>query len=332
MAPAMTAMGERGLLWRLAGLLAAAFVLAGVSQAGAGQKIDAAPTESQSRASRTAAPTPSTDSISIRRGSAGVVAGDITANRDFPSVKAPTAEEKLLLDLVNVERTSRGLKSVAWDGMLSQLARMHADDMRRVRKASHHSSKDNADYSTRLARTPFRASAAAENVAYNANVVKAHRALMASPGHRRNILDPELTALGTAVMTEPNGDWIYVCEDFATPIAWVADDLAEDKLAASLSRGRPAGSPLAEDRALSLRLGSMLEKMIATGSVREGVGDGFGPGWSLAFTSMDPSSPPASALARAKKADSFAMAITFRKTPRYPFGAYWGILFLRGEF
>lgn len=316
---------------RLAQVLVAGFVLAGVSRALAGQWTDSGPEESESRASRTA-PRPSTDSVNLRFGTSGSGTGDPTAPFDYPTVEAPTTEEELLLDLVNVERTSRGLKPVRWDGLLSHLARQHTDDMRHVRKASHNSSKDGADYGKRLSRTPYRARAAAENVAYNANVVKAHRALMASPGHRRNILDPGLTAVGTAVMTEPNGEWIYVCEDFATPIAWVSDEEAEEKFATELAKGASRRGPLPEDRLLSLQLDRELEKMIASGSVGKGVGEGFGAGWSMAFTSMDPSVPPASAVARAKDADSYALAVTFRKTPRYPFGTYWAILFLKGEY
>lgn len=311
--------------------LVAAFVLAGVSGARAAEHRQAAPEESENRRTESG-PRPSTDSVNLRFGSSGSTNEDVTSPSDFPSVETPTAEEKLLLDLVNVERTTRGLKPVKWDGMLSHLARLHTDDMRHVHKASHHSSKDGADYGKRLSRTPYRARAAAENVAYNADVVKAHRALMASPGHRRNILDPDLSALGTAVMTEPTGDWIYVCEDFATPIAWVSDDEAEEKMASSLAGARPRHAPLPEDRLLSLQLDRELEKMIATGSVQQGIGEGFGAGWSMAFTSMDPSKPPASVLERVKDADSYALAVTFRKTPRYPFGIYWAVLFLKGQY
>lgn len=267
------------------------------------------------KAATTAVPAPST------RAPATVVA-----------VSEPTAEEALLLDLVNVERKARGLKPLVWDGVLGRLARLHGEDMRRVGRSSHNSSKDGASYSTRLARTSYRASAAAENVAYNRNVVKAHRALMDSPGHRRNILDPGLTALGTAVITDFKDDWVYVVEDFATPMAHISDEEAEEKIRESLARARSRRSELPEDKALSSRLGRMLEDMIASGSIREAVPGGAGPGWALAFTSLDPSTAPASAIERAGKADSYALAVTFRKTPRYPFGAYWAIVYLKGEY
>ncbi len=257
--------------------------------------------------------------------------GRLEAYPSLSGVTDPTRNEKLLLDLVNVERNSRRLKPLAWDGLLSGLARMHANDMRSVRKASHESSTDGATFRTRLARTPYRASAAAENVAYNADVLKAHRALMASPGHRKNILDPGLTSLGLAVLVDTDG-WVWVVEDFATPMAHVSDDEAKQLMQRTLERSRSWRRSLPEDKALSRKLGELVEEMAESGSVRNGIGSIGGEGWTLAFTALDPSQPPPSALEHAGKADGYALAVTFRKTPRYPFGAYWAILYLKGAF
>lgn len=244
---------------------------------------------------------------------------------------APTSDEKLLVDLVNVERSARGLNPVVWDGMLTSVARAHGEDMCLMGRASHNSSKDGADYGARLARSSYRARGVAENVAYNADVVKAHRALMLSPGHRHNILDPDLTAVGMAVVVEPRSDWVYVVEDFATPIANVTDAeaarLIRETLANSAAKVGRTAPP--EDKALSRQLGGMVERMIASGSVNSAVARSVGEGWTLAFTSMDPAMPPTSALARAVSAESYALAISFRKTSRYPFGTYWAILFLK---
>lgn len=258
--------------------------------------------------------------------------GRLEAYPSISGVTDPTRDEKLLLELVNVERTSRKLKPLAWDGLLSGLARMHAADMRSMGKTSHESSADGATFRTRLARTPYRASAAAENLAYNANVLKAHRALMASPGHRKNILDPGLTALGLAVLVDTKDDWVWVVEDFATPMAHVSDEEAKELMQQTLTRSRSWRRSLPEDKALSRKLGELVEEMAESGSVRNGVGSIGGEGWTLAFTALDPTQPPPSALERAKKADAYALAVTFRKTPRYPFGAYWAILYLKGAF
>jgi uncharacterized protein YkwD len=245
---------------------------------------------------------------------------------------APTDDENLLIQLINVERTARGLQPVAWDGELTQIARLHAADMSAAHKMSHNSSSDGADFGTRLARTTYRARGAAENVAFNSDVLKAHRALMDSPGHRRNILDPNLTAIGPAVAREVGGNWIYVAEDFATPIAHITDADAAAKIRQTLlnARARSQSLPLPEDTAMSKKLGRALEQMISSGSVRETLSGNVG--WTLAFTSMDPSAPPPGALEHATNASRYALAVTFRKTKQYPLGTYWALLFLGGGY
>lgn len=335
MAPFMkgrNAMRPSGEGRRAAAALLALALLSFSSLACASDKETARRTESASATIRSGDPhhaPPATKSLP--KSSPGS-AGRLEAYPSISGVTDPTRDEKLLLELVNVERTSRQLKPLTWDGLLSGLARMHAGDMRSVRKASHESSSDGATFRTRLARTPYRASAAAENVAYNANVVKAHRALMASPGHRKNILDPELTSLGLAVLVDTKDDWVWVVEDFARPMASVSDAQAKELMRQTLTRSRSWRRSLPEDEALSRKLGKIVEEMAESGSVRNGIGSIGGEGWTLAFTALDPSQPPPSALEHAKKADGYALAVTFRKTARYPFGAYWAILYLKGAF
>jgi uncharacterized protein YkwD len=44
-----------------------------------------------------------------------------------------------------------------------------------------------------------------ENLALAPGVAMAHDGLMKSPGHRRNILDPEYSTLGIGIYTGPRG-------------------------------------------------------------------------------------------------------------------------------
>ncbi len=255
----------------------------------------------------------------------------VTPYDTISGVTSATQFEKLLVELINVERTSRGIKPVVWDGMLSGIARMHSADMRATGRTSHNSSNDGASYGQRLARTPYRASAAAENVAYNADVVKAHRALMASPGHRRNILNPELTVVGVAVMMDFKDDWVYVVEDFAAGIDDISDEEATRVMSDSLTKARSNIFRLEEDKALSRRLDALVGEMVEAGQVTKVSAD-LGVGWALAFTAMDPHQLPKSALEQAAKAQGYGLAVQFRKTKKYPFGAYWAILFLKGQY
>jgi hypothetical protein len=56
---------------------------------------------------------------------------------------------------------------------------------------------------------------ATENVAVAANVVEIHAALMASPSHRANILDPEVSAgaVGVVLKRDPRGRWSAVASE-----------------------------------------------------------------------------------------------------------------------
>ena len=72
-------------------------------------------------------------------------------------------------------------------------------------------------------------SSAGENAAHEATVVRAHRALWASPSHRSNLLDARFTAMGIGIARDDDGS-SWICEtfaDFAEPgIAFRADHSA----------------------------------------------------------------------------------------------------------
>jgi uncharacterized protein YkwD len=54
-----------------------------------------------------------------------------------------------------------------------------------------------------------------ENIAFNSTVRRAHRALMASPGHRANILDPRMRRVGVGIVER--GGELWVTEVFTKP-------------------------------------------------------------------------------------------------------------------
>jgi hypothetical protein len=110
----------------------------------------------------------------------------------------------------------------------------------------------------------------------------------------------------------------------------VSDDEAEQKIRDSLVKAHSSALPLQEDKSLSKKLDGLVERMIKTGAVQAVDVDGTGGGWALAFTSLDPTSIPKSALERVDHAQGYGLSVSFRKTKRYPFGAYWTIVFLKG--
>ncbi len=110
-----------------------------------------------------------------------------------------SAEEQLMVSLVNQERAKAGLKPLQVDLELVELARMKSKDMIDLDYFSHTSptygspfdmmKKAGVDYYT-----------AGENLAGASTVERAHEALMQSDGHRRNILNPAFTHIGIGIV------------------------------------------------------------------------------------------------------------------------------------
>jgi uncharacterized protein YkwD/uncharacterized membrane protein required for colicin V production len=116
------------------------------------------------------------------------------------SLSPDPAMEEAMLALVNAERSKEGLRPLAMDAQLRTAARGHSAEMFRLGYFSHTSpvSGTPADRVRRLA-VPF--TITGENIAYAPALELAHAGLMASPHHRRNILDPTYTRVGIGVVS-----------------------------------------------------------------------------------------------------------------------------------
>lgn len=110
-----------------------------------------------------------------------------------------TVSEDAMIDLVNKERTSRGIKALTFDPRLRDVARGHSEDMLRRGYFSHYSpeGKTVADRAT-SAGIDFLV--IGENLAYAPTLQAAHNGLMNSPGHKANILSTDYTKIGIGVM------------------------------------------------------------------------------------------------------------------------------------
>jgi uncharacterized protein YkwD len=124
--------------------------------------------------------------------------------------EAPSPEQQLL-SLLNMERQHAHLTVFQWDAHLAQAAQAHAHELAAHGDLSHQFPGE-ADLTERVAVTGARFNAAAENVAVADDVEEVHLALMASSGHRANIMNPEYNAVGIAAARV--GSRIYVTEDF----------------------------------------------------------------------------------------------------------------------
>jgi uncharacterized protein YkwD len=122
-----------------------------------------------------------------------------------PAVPAALGAEEQVLALVNAARAEAGCGALTGDGSLASVARAHSVDMR-DRGFFSHVNPDGLDPYDRAERAGL--DARAENIAYGQqNAADVMEAWMDSSGHRANILDCELTALGVGVAEGAGGPW-----------------------------------------------------------------------------------------------------------------------------
>lgn len=107
--------------------------------------------------------------------------------------------EARMLELVNKERTQRGLQPVKADPELTAVARAHSNDMFSRGYFSHYT-PEGKDPFDRMKQANVRFLAAGENLALGQTLNICHQGLMNSPGHRANILKPNYGRLGIGIL------------------------------------------------------------------------------------------------------------------------------------
>lgn len=117
-----------------------------------------------------------------------------------------------LLEEVNATRAAKNLPPLRWSDRLAEAAAAHAADLQRCDKVSHNGC-DGSNLRQRMQRTGYAFRAAAENIALcvcdPGDVV---RLWMTSEGHRRNLLLPDVTEIGSGrrVDTEDPRRFLWV--------------------------------------------------------------------------------------------------------------------------
>ncbi len=117
----------------------------------------------------------------------------VTQARERPELEAR------MMQMVNAERTQRGLKPLQPDPELTRVARAHSRDMF-ARGYFSHVSPDRDDPFDRMREAQVRYLVAGENLALARTLPAAHQGLMESPGHRANILRPQFGRVGIGVL------------------------------------------------------------------------------------------------------------------------------------
>jgi uncharacterized protein YkwD len=160
------------------------------------------PTAPKPTASKPAAPKPSAPKPVAPKPTA-----PSTSPSTAPSTAAPASGNvSRIVALVNSERSKAGCSPVTLNAKLTKAAQDHSEDMAAHRNMSHTGS-DGSDAGTRITRAGYTWSTYGENVAYGyATPESVMAAWMASPGHKRNILDCGFKEIGVG-LAQPDNYW-----------------------------------------------------------------------------------------------------------------------------
>lgn len=107
--------------------------------------------------------------------------------------------EAKMFEMVNDERSKRGIVKLTWDSTIVPVARDYATDMWKRSYFSHYS-PEGKDVGDRLTAAKIKYRVAGENLALAPTLNIAHNGLMNSEGHRENILSPDFKKIGIGVI------------------------------------------------------------------------------------------------------------------------------------
>lgn len=139
-----------------------------------------------------------------------------TSQADEPKFQ-PTAQEKKLLDLTNAERKKEELPPLQLNPTLTKLARAHSKNMAKQGKMEH--TLDDKSPRDRINEAKYEYRTFGENIAYeegDIDMPAVMKGWMDSPGHRKNILNKDFTAIGVSLATNGKGETYYT-QVFARP-------------------------------------------------------------------------------------------------------------------
>jgi uncharacterized protein YkwD len=139
----------------------------------------------------------------------------LRAQSPFGSNTGLTVAEQYLLAAANEARASQGLSQLRLDPVLSEASALHAREMADHASISHQFEGE-PELAMRGANAGAHFSLIAENVGEAPSSVIIHDLWMHSPGHRANLLDPNIDSIGIAIVTRDHQ--LHAVEDFASTV------------------------------------------------------------------------------------------------------------------
>jgi uncharacterized protein YkwD len=144
-----------------------------------------------------------------------------------------TVAEQYLFSAANEARAAEGLSPVHLDLALTEASAFHAREMADHAGISHQFEGE-PELAARGANAGARFSLISENVGEAPSSVIIHDLWMHSPGHRANLLDPNVNVIGIAVVARNHE--LYAVEDFASTVETLTINQQEHTVADVLTQ------------------------------------------------------------------------------------------------
>lgn len=147
-----------------------------------------------------------------------------------------------MVGAINAERARFSLPALSEDPRLDAIAESHSMEMARAHFFSH-DSPSTGQPSDRVTHAGLRWSAVAENIAINQSPEAAQQALLRSPGHHDNMVDPVQRSVGVGIVR--HGEQVWVTQLFATLNDAPSTPTAAPALIAAHPPAAPTAAPAA---------------------------------------------------------------------------------------
>jgi hypothetical protein len=154
----------------------------------------------------------------------------------------PAATQQLFA-LANRSRAAAGVGPLKWDPALASAALLHCQRMVAAGPIAHQYSGE-PDLSVRAQMAGSHFSLIEENVALGPYAAGIHQGWLNSPGHRANLLNPEIDSVGIAVL--PGRGSLYAVADYALAVPTLTRAEVEATVASLI---RPSGLFIEKDSA-----------------------------------------------------------------------------------
>jgi hypothetical protein len=138
------------------------------------------------------------------------------AQEQGPAGQFVPAQADHLFALANQARMQNGARQLTWDDALAEAARRHCMLMAQEGPIAHRYGGE-LGLAERAGQAGARFSLIEENVALGPTAEEIHEEWMHSPGHRANLLNPQVNRVGIAVVAS-RGE-LYAVADYSTGVA-----------------------------------------------------------------------------------------------------------------